>query len=139
VPAEPLPAGEALVWFRAAGGAPVRYRVYAPHFERRRHVRKYAAGELGPDKSFFFRGPDAKLNLRAQNLQMFLQVADGVDDDTWLYHLLRGDYSRWFREAIKDDELADEAAGIEAVADGDPAVSRGRMHAAIESRYTAAA
>jgi len=139
VPAEALPAGEAMVWFRAAGDAPVRYRVHTPHFERRRHVRKYAAGELGPDKSFFFRGPEARLNLRAQNLQMFLQVADGVDDETWLYHLRRGDYSRWFREAIKDDELADEVAGIEANADGDPAASRGRMHAAIESRYTAAA
>jgi HAD superfamily hydrolase (TIGR01484 family) len=137
-PPEPLPAGEALVWFRSAGD-PVRYRVYTPHFERRRHVRKYAAGELGPDKSFFFRGPDAKLNLRAQNLQMFLQVADGVDDDTWLYHLRRGDYSRWFREAIKDDELADDAARIEADQAADPVVARGRMRAAIESRYTAAA
>ena len=117
----------------------MRYRVYTPHFERRRHVRKYAAGELGPDKSFFFRGPDAKLNLRAQNLQMFLQVADGVDDETWLYHLRRGDYARWFREAIKDDGLADEAAGLETGEGVDPAVSRSRVRAAIESRYTAAA
>ncbi|HXU81951.1 MAG TPA: HAD-IIB family hydrolase [Polyangia bacterium] len=139
VPAEPLPAGEALVWFRRDGDRAVRYHVHTPHFERRRHVRKYAAGELGPDKSFFFRGPDAKLNLRAQNLQMFLQVADGVDDETWLYHLRRGDYSRWFREAIKDQELADEVAQIEGDRGADPAVTRGRMHAAIESRYTAAA
>jgi hypothetical protein len=29
------------------------------------HVRKYAAGELGPDRSFYFRGPDGRLNLRA--------------------------------------------------------------------------
>jgi HAD superfamily hydrolase (TIGR01484 family) len=136
---DPLPAGEALVWFRARGGQAVRYRVYTPHFERRRHVRKYAAGELGPDKSFFFRGPDARLNLRAQNLQMFLQVADGVDDDTWLYHLRRGDYSRWFREAIKDGDLAVEAAEVERDQSAVPAVSRGRIHAAIESRYTAPA
>ena len=137
-PAEPLPAGEALVWFRSSGTA-VRYRVYTPHFERRRHVRKYAAGELGPDKSFFFRGPEAKLNLRAQNLQMFLQIGDGVDDDTWLYHLRRGDYSRWFREAIKDNELADEVAELERDGRPDPAVARGRIRAAVESRYTAAA
>jgi hypothetical protein len=70
---------------------------------------------------------------------MFLQVADGVDDDTWLYHLRRGDYTRWFREAIKDQELADEAAEIERDQQADPAVTRGRIHAAIESRYTAAA
>jgi hydroxymethylpyrimidine pyrophosphatase-like HAD family hydrolase len=138
VPPEALPAGEALVWFRAAGQPPLRYRVHAPQFERRRHVRKYAAGELGPDKSFFFRGPEAKLNLRAQNLLVFLQVADGIDDETWLYHLRRGDYSRWFREAIKDDGLAQEAAAVEA-SDTDPVASRGRIHSAIESRYTAAA
>jgi hypothetical protein len=138
VPGEALPAGEALAWFRT-GGAFARFRVHTPHSERRRHVRKYAAGELGPDKSFFFRGPDEKLNLRAQNLQLFLQVGDGVDDDTWLFHLARGDYSRWFREAIKDDELADDAAAIEAQQPADPALSRGRIRAAIESRYTAAA
>src|SRR5437763_1621565 len=44
--------------------------------ERRRHRRKYADGELPPDRSFFFRGPNGKLNLRAQNLQMFLQIAE---------------------------------------------------------------
>jgi hydroxymethylpyrimidine pyrophosphatase-like HAD family hydrolase len=139
VAADPLPTGEALAWFRLTDRAPLRYHVCTPHFERRRHVRKYAAGELGPDKSFFFRGPEAKLNLRAQNLQMFLQVADGVDDDTWLYHLRRGDYSRWFREAIKDNELADEVAESEADEHATPAVTRGRIRAAIESRYTAAA
>jgi HAD superfamily hydrolase (TIGR01484 family) len=139
VPPAPLPAGEAVVWFRTRGREAVPYHVYTPHFERRRHVRKYAAGELGPDKSFFFRGPDAKLNLRAQNLQMFLQVADGVDDETWVYHLRRGDYSRWFREAIKDSGLADEAAEVERDENAAPAVSRGRIHTAIETRYTAAA
>lgn len=136
---DPLPTGEALVWFRRSGIPPIRVKSHAPHFEKRRHTRKYAAGELGPDKSFFFRGPEAKLNLRAQNLQIFVQVADGIDDDTWLYHLRRGDYSRWFREAIKDDDLGDEAAVIEADETLDPAGSRERMRAAIESRYTAAA
>jgi HAD superfamily hydrolase (TIGR01484 family) len=139
VSGEPLPAGEAVVWFRLRGRQAVRYRVHTPHFERRRHVRKYAAGELGPDKSFFFRGPEARLNLRAQNLHMFLQVADGVDDDTWLFHLRRGDYSRWFRESIKDQELADEVAQVEGDEQAPAAVARGRVRAAIEARYTAAA
>jgi HAD superfamily hydrolase (TIGR01484 family) len=136
---EGLPPGEALVWFRSAHREPVLVRLHAPRSERRRHVRKYAAGELGPDKSFFFRGAEGKLNLRAQNLQLFLQVADGIDDETWLFHLRRGDYSRWFREAIKDDDLANDAAGIEADPAIDPASSRSRIRTAIESRYTAAA
>ena len=47
------------------------------------------------------------------NLTLFLQIADGVDDATWLYHLGRGEYSSWVREHIKDAGLAEEL-----VADG---------------------
>ena len=110
-----------------------------PKDKQQRHVRKYAEGELGEDKSFYFRGPEGALNLRAQNLTTFLQLAAGVDDKTWLHHLAEGAYSRWFAEAIKDPELAGEAAAIEA----DPALSvpesRARIRRAIEKRYTAAA
>ena len=41
------------------------------------------------------------------------EMADGVDDDTWTYHLQRGDYSTWIREAIKDTDLAREIADVE--------------------------
>ncbi|HVR61943.1 MAG TPA: HAD family hydrolase [Polyangia bacterium] len=139
LPPEPLPAGEALAWRPREGGPPFRFAIDPPRAERRRHIRKYAAGELGPDKSFYFRGPDQRLNLRAQNLQTFLQVADGVDDDTWQFHLGRGDYSAWFRDAIKDPALAAEAAAVERTARLDPAQSRARIKAAVHSRYTAPA
>ena len=76
--------------------------------ERRRHVRKYARGDV-QDKAFHFRGPDERLNLRAQNLGLFAQIGEGVDDETWSFHLERGDYERWFRDAMKDPELADGA------------------------------
>ena len=91
-----------------------RVRTIRPHAQRLRHSRKYAEGELGEDKSFYFRGPEGSLNLRARNLVLFLQLAEGVDDGTWLYHLHAGDYSRWVRDAINDDELAGEIANIEA-------------------------
>ncbi len=65
-----LAPGEAIVWFRNAGGEPLRLKPEMTSVERRRHRRKYAEGELGPDRSFYFRGPDGKLNLRAQNLQL---------------------------------------------------------------------
>jgi hypothetical protein len=48
-----------------------------------------------------------------QNLTLFVQIAEGVDDATWLHHLRAGDYSRWFRESIKDDGLADDVEDIE--------------------------
>lgn len=43
----------------------------------------------------------------------FLELADGVDDETWLYHLRHGEYSAWFRDAIGDEELAEEVATVE--------------------------
>jgi hypothetical protein len=42
----------------------------------------------------YFRGPRAALDLRAQNLSTFLQLAGGVDDDAWLNHLRAGEYSK---------------------------------------------
>jgi hypothetical protein len=103
--------------------------------ERTRHSRKYAEGNLGPDRSFYFRGPAGKLHLRAQNLALFLQLADGVDDDTWEYHRDRRDYSDWLRESVKDPDLADEVAAIEG---GDLPAREGRaaVREAVTRRYT---
>ena len=70
---------------------------------------------------------------------LFLQLAEGVDDDTWLHHLRADDYSRWVRDAINDEELAAEIAGIEADESLDPIDSRIKVKAAIERRYTAPA
>jgi HAD superfamily hydrolase (TIGR01484 family) len=140
-----LESGEALVWSRTRdsgaepGAALFRLRIALPSGERRRHSRKYAEGDLGQDKSFYFRGPEGKLNLRAQNLLLFIQLAEGVDDDTWLYHLRQGDYARWFREAIKDDELAAETARVAAHPSIGAEESRAAIKAAIEERYTAPA
>jgi HAD superfamily hydrolase (TIGR01484 family) len=131
-----LEVGQALVWPGLDGEAPLRIRVAPSHTERRRHRRKYAAGELPPDRSFYFRGPEGKLNLRAQNLFLFVQLAEGVDDATWMHHLCRREYSRWFREGIKDEALADEAARVEQLANVSPAQSRALIKAAVEKRYT---
>ena len=110
-----------------------------PKEKQKRHIRKYAEGELGEDKSFYFRGPEGALNLRAQNLSTFLQLAAGVDDKTWLHHLRAGAYSQWFRDAIKDDGLASEAVPIEQDHSLTAADSRARIRDIVERRYTAPA
>jgi HAD superfamily hydrolase (TIGR01484 family) len=131
----PLPPGEALFWRCDQSAPPRRFRPLPPKLERHRHRRKYAAGELGEDKSFYFRGPEQKLNLRASNLQLFLQMADGVDDATWLHHLARHDYSGWVRSAIKNDALADELARVERES-RDASQSKKLVREAIERVYT---
>ena len=132
-----LSSGEAVIWSRK-DGAPRRLRTIPGKQELRRHIRKYAAGDLGPN-AFYFRGRDGRFNLRAQNLAMFLQIAEGVDDETWLHHLRKGDYSAWFRSAIKDPELEQAARKAEELRDKPAAESRRLIKEAIEQRYTAPA
>jgi hypothetical protein len=128
---------EVLVYSVDGSARPVRPD--RPSQTHKRHTRKYAEGELGADRSFYFRGPDCALNLRAENLMLFLQMAAGVDDRTWQFHRNAGDYSRWFRQAIKNDELADEAAKIEQDSGLDAQESRKRIAEAVSRRYTAPA
>jgi HAD superfamily hydrolase (TIGR01484 family) len=133
-----LSPGEAVVWFRDSAEPPFVFRGTVPRAERRRHRRKYAEGELAPNLCFYFRGPEGKLNLKAQNLAIFLQIADGVDDETWLFHLKNGDYTSWFRNVIKDPDLALEAELMER-ADVGAEESRKHIRSEIEERYISAA
>jgi HAD superfamily hydrolase (TIGR01484 family) len=131
--------GQPLVWLFSHSKQPLRVNVEPAKAELRRHRRKYAAGELGVDKSFYFRGPEARLNLRAQNMNTFAQLAEGVDDETWAYHLSQSDYSRWLRESVKDQAIAEEVAATEKDKTLSRAESRSRIVEAIRKHYTAPA
>ena len=128
--------GEAILWHVARDSLPVRFRSRPPSRVLRRHLRKYAEGKLGEDRSFYFRGADERLCLRAYNLASFMEIGDGLDDETWMHHLRRHDYSEWMRTSIKDSDLADEFEQIEATPNVAAAESRARIRKAIENRYT---
>lgn len=131
-----LDPGTALLWNRKGPAGPVWIQLEPSHTERRRHLRKYAEGELPVDRSFFFRGREGKLKLRAHNLILFMDLADGVDDDTWLFHLHRGEISEWIRTAIKDHALADQIAAVQRRQPADADASRQEVRKLIESIYT---
>jgi triphosphatase len=96
-----------------------------------------AEDELGPAESFYFRGRDGSHDLQARNLTGFLWAAGHVDDDTWRYHLERGDYAAWFRHTLRDADLADAAEALRVRPDLDAAQSRACIRAAVEQRYAA--
>lgn len=134
-----VPKHHAFLWQRESPGETVQFEVIPGKLERRRHARKYAQGELAEEKSFYFTGPHRRLNLRAQNLSAFVQLGEGVDDETWTHHLRRHDYSHWVHDAIGDDDLAAEVRGVEDERSLSPRESRQRVAEAVRKRYTASA
>jgi len=135
-PLDKIPKGEALIWHKASPGLPQHFAIEPCKSARRRHVRKYAEGELPEERSFYFRGPDKKLKLRAPNLIVFTDLADGVDADTWLYHWRRGEVSGWLRRCVKDEELTDQVQALEKQVPDDANASRKAVRELIERKYT---
>jgi HAD superfamily hydrolase (TIGR01484 family) len=132
-PAAPSPNEDQILLWKTADNAVMTVEVGRSKQAHLRHKRNYAEGRLGEESSFYFRGPQQQLNLRAYNLGAFLELAQGVDDETWTFHLRRGDYAQWFKYVIKDDELAGEMETIDATLDA--AASRRAVAEAIHKRY----
>lgn len=109
--------------------------IIPPSADRVRHRRKYAEGDMR-NQSFYFRGPENRHNLKAQNLTIFSQLAEGIDEDTWLFHLRRGDYSRWFRDSVKDSYLAEQTERIEQRSNLQSLETRNLIRRLIDARYT---
>lgn len=131
----PLQKGQAWAWeVDEPGNKPILIKTGIPLHLLQRHKKKYATGDMDYN-SFYFRGPEGKMNLKAYNLMIFTQMAQGVDDETWLFHLRRKDYSNWIRYAVHDEELASLVETIEEK-DIAPAASRRAIVQLILQRYT---
>jgi hypothetical protein len=135
-PLDKIPKGQALLWLKESAAPPAHFDIEPCKTERRRHIRKYAEGELPEARSFYFRGPENKLKLRAQNLIAFTDLADGVDADTWLFHWKRGDVSAWLLRNVKDQELTTEIKALEKQMPDDANRSRKAVRELIEKKYT---
>lgn len=128
-----------LFWRPGGDKKPKLLKVIEPKQSLKRHSRKYAEGTLDEKGSFYFRGPDNRMKLRAQNLMIFQQIAEGIDDETWKHHLRKGDYSDWFRNQIRDKKLAKETKEAEEDEGLSPKESRRIVLDAVRKRYTAPA
>jgi HAD superfamily hydrolase (TIGR01484 family) len=137
VPAGDLASGHSALWFVEKNEFLFDVQSEPSRTEHHRHKRKYAEGELEAERMFRFRGPNDSLDLPARNLQMFIDLALGVDAATWEFHRDRHDYSRWFRCSLKDSETADRIEAIENEGSLPDGQSRQRVKEVIEERYTA--
>lgn len=128
----------AIAWFVGRGQQPFSMHPLRGRAERIRHRRKYAEGDL-KWHSFYFRGPDGRHNLKAQNLAIFCLIAEGIDEETWMFHLHRNDYSRWFRYSVKDTVLADATEQVAHRRDLTSHQTRQIVVALVNARYRMAA
>jgi hypothetical protein len=119
-----------------AGAVPTLFDPAASRQGRTHSAREQVCRRKPTLEQLLFLRPEVRQNLKAQNLALFCQIAEGVDKQTWMFHLRRGDYSRWFREVIKDSRLADEAQRIERRQDLLPQHSRPLIGEMIHCRYT---
>ena len=68
-------------------------------------------GDLGKKVAFTFVARKEAQFARAESHGLHT-ACRGVDDATWLHHLHQGDYAHWFRDVIKDADLAEETIEI---------------------------
>lgn len=139
IPADDLERGHALVWFIDEAKVLTPVRIEPSKIEHERHKRKYAEGKIEEERIFHFRGPEQKMDLKAYNLTIFVQLAEGVDEETWMFHLRNGDYSDWVRTSLKDPELGNAIAGVEQNQSLSAQDSRTQIIDLIAKKYTAPA
>lgn len=125
---------QAALWWRDRDDPSWLKRI-EPKGEHLRHQRTYLDGHMDEDMRFYYRGPENALNIGVQNLRMFMQVGDGVDDETWLHHLNNGDYANWFREVILDEDLAAVASRMKNDSGGDAKESLKQISKFILEKY----
>lgn len=114
---------------------PIWFSRITPQASAQRHVHSLYEGEMDAHLQFVFRGPKSELSLSTPNIKQFISIASGVDEATWEFHKLAGDYSNWVRGVIKDSELADEIQRVEQSMDLPPENSRKAILELIRERF----
>ena len=98
----------ALAWWRELG-PPAWIQRLPPRGEHQRHRHGYLDGDMDPEHRFYFRGPKGELNLPAQNLRIFMQSAKAWTMTRGCTICNRATTPSWFRDIIKDEQLAEKA------------------------------
>ncbi len=133
-PAEDNQSHRALSWRMAELDA-IWFSRLPNELDNQRHRHSLFEGEMEEQHQFVFRGANNQFSLRATNLKRFIELAEGLDDETWLFHLKRNDYSRWIEQIIKDYGLADEVRSVETAQDATAANSLAAVQQSITKRF----
>ncbi len=101
-----------------------------------RHRHKYMDAPIQAGHEFRFTFADGTVGSVARSLQELVDVLGSVATERIAAHIRRGDLSRWIREILRDDVLANAVAGMEARWRMDPATDfNGSVIHAVRGRY----
>jgi len=87
-------------------------RILADYEERAlRYTKNRKAAKtlriLSPETAFHFSSPSGFIGHTTYSLDQFCELLSIVPGDSFQYHLERGDFTRWIKEALGDTDLAD--------------------------------
>jgi hypothetical protein len=77
-----------------------------------RHRQKYAHAQVPPERRFFF-GSNGSSGRTAGNMSEFRSELRRLSEHVLRTHLRAGDFSRWIREVLADDELGRRVREVE--------------------------
>jgi hydroxymethylpyrimidine pyrophosphatase-like HAD family hydrolase len=131
-----LPSGHALL---ATRSGVTEFRCDERLLRHVRHRHKYTHAQVPEERRFFFGAPGSS-RASAGNLAEFRTELQRADVETLRQHLLAGDFSRWIRDVLADDELGRRIRAVERWFRTDPSsnaeTSAAAVSNAIELRYS---
>jgi hypothetical protein len=87
---------------------------------------------VGDSEAFYFYENVGKpTGQSAKSLSDFLKVVDTIKLESLQFHVERKDFQAWFKETLKDNELAEK---IESIAPKNDEQLRARIHGVVEQR-----
>ncbi|MGV6394096.1 HAD-IIB family hydrolase [Pseudomonas caspiana] len=121
----------ACLWDLHDGAEVVLLKQLSPMQKHHRHSGKYVAGDVGAWHAFRF----PALGQNASNLTEFLSLSTRLEDSALRDYMSAGDFSKWFREVIRDDVLANKTHQVETDATLAPKEALKQISHLVHSRY----
>lgn len=127
---------QALLWSRRSPEEVRLLHIQTPTKVHERHRGKYALGDVGEARSFYFAWSGDGADHRAHNLAEFILESRAIPAEVWTRHLRAGDFAAWFLHVIRDEELARRSREIARDEQLAAEQSRDLIENLIRDRYT---
>jgi len=108
-----LPADEAFVLTREAGGQLRRFKLLPRLTAHVRHREKYFDFEVAPEQAFVFTERGSAIGPAARSLKEFAALLQGSPASSAGDHAQRGDFARWVADVFQDHSLASDIRKVE--------------------------